>query len=70
MKTGLKQGCPEYLTSGGVARYCGVSKVTVLRWIKNGNLAAFQLPGSQNRIRRDDFYAFADRHSIPVTKNS
>jgi excisionase family DNA binding protein len=53
---------PVYLTTGAVARQCGVSKVTVLRWIEKGNLAAFRLPGGQNRIHRDDF--FPSRPSI------
>jgi two-component system response regulator VicR len=57
---------PEYLTTGAVARYCGVSKVTVLRWIEKGNLSAFKLPGGQNRIPRDEFIAFATKHGIPL----
>jgi excisionase family DNA binding protein len=70
LKTRLKTPYPEFLTTGAVARYCGVSKVTVLRWIEKGNLVAFRLPGGQNRIHRDDFYAFADRHSIPIQRSS
>ena len=66
MEKGTKEPIPEYLTTGTVARYCGVSKVTVLRWIEKGDLAAFRLPGGQNRIPRDDFYAFADRYKIPL----
>ena len=66
METRLKKSWPEYLTTGAVARQCGVSKVTVLRWIEKGDLAAFRLPGGQNRIHRDDFYAFATKHSIPI----
>lgn len=66
MKTKLEKRCPEYLTTGVVARHCGVSKVTVLRWIEKGNLTAFRLPGGQNRIHRDDFYAFAAKYSIPI----
>jgi excisionase family DNA binding protein len=60
---------PEYLTTGVVARHCGVSKVTVLRWIERGNLTAFRLPGGQNRIHRDDFFAFATKHSIPIRRS-
>jgi len=60
---------PEYLTTGVVARHCGVSKVTVLRWIEKGNLTSFRLPGGQNRIHRDDFFDFATRHSIPIRRN-
>ena len=68
MKTGLKKKYPEYLTTGTVARHCGVCKLTVLRWIEKGNLIAFRLPGGQNRIHRDDFHAFAAKHSIPIEK--
>ena len=70
MKTRLQIPYPEYLTTGTIAKHCGVSKVTVLRWIEKGNLAAFRLPGGQNRIHRDDFYAFADRHRIPIQRSS
>jgi excisionase family DNA binding protein len=70
VNTRLKAVYPEYLTTGAVARHCGVSKVTVLRWIEKGNLTAFRLPGGQNRIHRDDFFAFADRHSIPIQRSS
>lgn len=66
LKKTLAKNLPEHLTTGIVARNCGVSKVTVLRWIEKGNLNAFRLPGGQNRILRDDFYAFAAKHKIPV----
>jgi len=69
LRTTLERTYPEYLTTGVIARQCGVSKVTVLRWIEKGNLTAFRLPGGQNRIHRDDFFAFATRHSIPIRKN-
>ena len=59
---------PEYLTTGVIAQYCGVSKVTVLRWINKGYLAAFRLPEGHYRIRRDDFDKFLAKHSIPVRK--
>ena len=69
MKKAWKEWCPEHLTTGAVARYCGVSKVTVLRWIEKGYLTAFKLPGGQNRIHRDDFGKFINKHKIPVPKH-
>lgn len=66
MEANLENIYPQYLTTGVVARHCGVSKVTVLRWIEKGNLVAFRLPGGQNRIHRDDFYTFAVKHNIPL----
>ncbi|MFC1941621.1 excisionase family DNA-binding protein [Chloroflexota bacterium] len=68
MKAELKMIHPVYFTTGAIARQCGVSKVTVLRWIEKGEMTAFKLPGGQNRIHRDDFYAFATKHSIPVKR--
>jgi two-component system, OmpR family, response regulator VicR len=68
MAKGTNETFPEYLTTGVIARHCGVSKVTVLRWIEKGNLVGFKLPGGQNRIHRDDFFAFAKKHGIPLDR--
>ena len=70
MNTKVEVNYPQYLTTGVVARYCGVSKVTVLRWIEKGNLVAFRLPSGQNRIPRDNFIAFAEKHCIPIKDNN
>jgi len=64
----LGEQYPEYLTTGVIAQYCGVSRVTVLRWINKGHLAAFRLPSGHYRIHRDDFSEFLARHSMPVHK--
>ncbi len=64
----MEQSHTEYLTTGTVAKYCGVSKVTVLRWIDKGHLAAFRLPEGHYRIHRDDFTEFLVKHGIPVRK--
>lgn len=66
MGQGIEKWCPEYMTTGTVAGYCGVNKVTVLRWIKRGHLTAFRLPEAHYRIHRDDFYRFLAKHNIPI----
>jgi hypothetical protein len=33
-------------------------------------MAAFKLPGGQNRIPRANFFAFASKHGIPVRSNT
>jgi excisionase family DNA binding protein len=53
---------PEYLTTGFVARYCGVSNTTALRWIKRGQLQAFVLPSGHYRVHKDDFNEFLAKH--------
>lgn len=66
MELSVQEFYPSYLTTGAIARHCGVSKVTVLRWIEKGNLVAFKLPGGQNRIQREEFFTFAAKHNIPL----
>ena len=56
----------EFITTGAVAAHCGVSKVTVLRWISKGHLAAFRLPEGHYRIHRNDFNRFLEKHGIPL----
>jgi len=68
LRENLEQSGAEYLTTGVIAQYCGVSRVTVLRWINTGHLAAFRLPSGHYRIHRDDFGKFLAKHSIPVRK--
>ena len=61
----LAERCPERITTGFAAEYCGVSKVTVLRWIQRGYLAAFRLPDGHYRIRREDLARFLVERGIP-----
>lgn len=56
----------NFFKTGEVAKLCGVTKVTVIRWIERGNLMAFRLPGGQYRIRREDILSFANNYHIPV----
>ena len=65
-----KQWCPEYVATGFVAEHCGVSKVTVLRWIEKGHLSAFRLPGGHYRIYGKDFIKFLANYNIPVPYGS
>ena len=64
----LEEQYPEYISTGAVAKHCGVSKVTVLRWIGKRHLVAFRLPEGHYRIHRGDFGKFLAKHNIPVRK--
>ncbi len=57
---------PEFISVGFIARCCGVSNTTVLRWISAGELPAFRLPGGHYRIERDNLSEFLGRHSMPA----
>jgi excisionase family DNA binding protein len=60
------QWTPEFISVGFIAKGCGVSNTTVLRWISTGQLPAFRLPGGHYRIERNDFSEFLAKHSIPA----
>lgn len=54
------------LTTGEVARYCGVNLRTVIRWVERGHLPTYKLPGrGNNRVRVVDFLNFIERHRMP-----
>ena len=57
------------LSTGEFAKYFGVGHRTVLRWIKEGYLNAFQLPGrGDNRIPLTEGVRFMKENNIPVPK--
>lgn len=54
-------------STGQVAAMCRVDARTVLRWIKRGQIKAFQLPGrGDHRIERSELIAFLQAHSMPI----
>jgi len=57
---------PEYISVGFVAKQCGVSNTTVLRWISAGQLAAFRLPAGHYRIERSHLDDFLARYHMPL----
>jgi excisionase family DNA binding protein len=44
----------EWLTTDEAAELLRVSKSTIVRYIRDGEISAAQLPGKQWRIRRQD----------------
>lgn len=57
----------QALTTGEVAKYCGVNFRTVIRWIERGHLDAYKLPGrGDNRIPVESFVDFLNHNNMPV----
>ena len=55
------------LTTGDIAKLCGVNFRTVIRWIQRGHLKAFQLPGrGDNRVQVTDFIEFLNENNMPI----
>jgi excisionase family DNA binding protein len=66
LQKAYEQWAPEYISVGFIAKRCGVSNTTVLRWINARQLAAFKLPGGHFRIERTDFSKFLNKHNMPL----
>jgi len=57
----------EVLTTGEVARLCGVAARTVSKWFDAGQLRGFKIPGSRDRrIPRESLIRFMKAHGIPL----
>lgn len=57
----------EVLTTGEVARLCGVAPRTVSKWFDTGTLRGFKIPGSRDRrIPRESLVRFMRVHGIPL----
>ena len=58
------------LTTGQIAKYCGVNFRTVIRWIERGQLRAFKLPGrGDNRVEVRHFLEFLKEHKMPMPQD-
>lgn len=57
----------EALTTGEVAKYCGVNFRTVIRWIEKGYMKAYKLPGrGDNRVPIDSLIDFLKQNNMPI----
>jgi excisionase family DNA binding protein len=65
-----EQWTPEYISVGFIAKRCGVSNTTVLRWIGTGQFPAFRLPGGHYRVGREDFHEFLTKYNMPTGDNT
>src|SRR5690606_11419961 len=56
----------DHLSTQDAARYCGVDRRTILRWIEGGLVESYQTGGGRNRIRRADLIRFMRDRGMPV----
>lgn len=56
----------EHMTSGQVAKACGVTSRTVTQWMAKGLLKGWRIPGSEDRrFLRSNVIAFCIQHQMP-----
>jgi excisionase family DNA binding protein len=56
----------DVLTTLDVARLCGVSRPTVVRWIEGGKLEAYRTPGGHRRVRQSALQTFCREQGVPL----
>ena len=56
----------KLLSTGDIARYCHTGITQVKRWIKSGELEAFQNPGGHYRVTIQVFREFLERNGMPI----
>ncbi|WDE07138.1 response regulator [Thalassomonas viridans] len=57
----------DSLSSGQIAKLCGVHLRTVIRWIEQGYLKGYKLPGrGNNRVLKQDFIRFLQESNMPI----
>ena len=57
----------DSLSTGQIAQYCDVTVRTVIRWIENGYLKGYKLPGrGNNRVLKQDFISFLAKQNMPI----
>lgn len=71
LRSNLLGGCAleksKALTTGEIAKVCGVNFRTVIRWIEKGYIKAYKLPGrGDNRVKVEDFVSFLEANDMPV----
>ncbi len=54
------------LTTFETSRLCGVVHTTIIRWIKDGKLKAYETPGGHRRIQIEDLLAFMKHYNMPI----
>ncbi|MCB9833724.1 MAG: response regulator [Planctomycetes bacterium] len=63
---GGEGGGREVYTTGQVAKICGVTIRTVIKWFESGKLDGYKIPASRDRrIPRDALLRFLDDHRYP-----
>lgn len=54
-------------STGEIAKFCGVTLRTVIRWIERGSLNAYKLPGrGNNRVTQQELLNFLNEYNMPI----
>jgi len=66
MAKDLQQKRIQIFSALEIANMCGVVNQTAINWIRNGYLKAFNTPGGQYRVYKDDLLEFIQNRGMRV----
>ncbi|OQB03706.1 MAG: Transcriptional regulatory protein WalR [Spirochaetes bacterium ADurb.Bin215] len=69
MNKDIKNKRVQIFSALEVANMCGVVNQTAINWIRNGHLKAFNTPGGQYRVYKDDLITFIRNRGMRVPEN-
>lgn len=56
----------KFLTTSEAAKLCGVAHTSIIRWIREGKLKAYETPGGHRRIDQCDLASFMKQYHMPI----
>lgn len=56
----------NFYTTHEISKFCDVYPTTVIKWIKEGKLAAYTTPGGHRRIKRADLLKLMKKNNMPT----
>ena len=63
-------GTEQLLMPGDAAKLCGVTVHTLARWVREGRMSSYILPGGHRRYRTDDILAMRGTLQGVIPKSS
>lgn len=66
MNKAIKTKRVQIFSALEVANMCGVVNQTAINWIRSGHLKAFNTPGGQYRVYKDDLLEFINKRGMRV----
>jgi len=56
----------NFFTTYHIAKICGVTMPTVIKWIEQGELPAYKTLGGHRRVAKSDLIDFLRKHKLPI----
>ncbi len=58
----------DFYTTCEIAKFCGVSRITVKNWLEKNTLPYFRTAGGHRRVKRADLVSYLKNKNYPLDK--